>query len=135
MIQFRMPSLIVEHSGQRTGTTLNGRTSIGRGEDSEIVVDHPTVSRTHAWIESELGTYFISDTGSRNGTFVDGERINGRQRLRDGAKIRVGPARMIFRMAPLTEIAPKLPQHPVARPHQHGIVFTCSCGARLWVPS
>src|SRR4051812_45275246 len=97
----RMPSLIVDFSGKRTGASLNGRTSIGRGDDSQVVVDHPTVSRVHAWIESDDGKYFISDTGSRNGTFVDGERISERRALRDGALIRVGPARMIFRLAPL----------------------------------
>jgi hypothetical protein len=130
-----MPSLIIEHSGKRSGASLNGKTSIGRDDDSGVVVDHPTVSRTHAWIESEFGTYFITDTGSRNGTFVDGERIDGKKRLRDGALIRVGPARMTFRLAPLKEVAPRLDQNPQT---QHelppGIVFSCPCGAKLWVP-
>jgi hypothetical protein len=129
-----MPSLIIEHSGKRSGASLNGRTSIGRGDDSQVIVDHPTVSRVHAWIENEFGAYFITDTGSRNGTFVDGERIDGKKRLRDGALIRVGPARMTFRLAPLKEVAPRLDPVPQPQSLPPGIVFSCPCGAKLWVP-
>ena len=65
-----MPVLILEHSGKRKRAALNGRATIGRTPENDLVIDHPAVSRTHAIIESDAGEYFISDTGSKNGTIV-----------------------------------------------------------------
>jgi len=44
---------------------------IGRGAENEIVVDHTAISRVHARIEGEAGTWRIVDLGSTNGTTVD----------------------------------------------------------------
>ena len=130
-----MACIIIDIGGERRGTDLGVRTSIGRADRSGLVVDHPTVSRVHAWIVRQPGSgrFVIRDNASRNGTYVDGERLSGRRTLRDGARIRVGPARLTFRAASLSEVAPKLP--PVAKPRTdpNGITFDCGgCGARLW---
>ncbi len=42
----------------------------------------------------------VSDLGSSNGTFVNGERIWSAQRLRHGDEVRVGRTRLLFRNAP-----------------------------------
>src|SRR5689334_14773378 len=101
-----MPSVILEFGSTRQGLDLvDENTSIGRGGDNSIVVDHPTVSRVHAWLVREddenAGDFFLRDTNSANGTYVDGKRIAGKSPLRDGALIRVGPARMVFHRADL----------------------------------
>ena len=119
-------SLIVTFGS--TGTMLNGRTSIGRGEDSEIVVDHPTVSRFTRGSRDDDGKFFISDTGSRNGTFVDGD-VHVRQRLRDGANC-VGPARIIFRLAPLSEVGAKASDQRVAKRARGRASSLCARAAR-----
>lgn len=64
--------------------------SIGRSPENDIVIDDRLVSRHHAQIERERGQYLISDRGSRNGTFVDGQRISEPHVLRDGDEIQIG---------------------------------------------
>lgn len=135
-----MPSLILEFGSIRQGTDLiDAHTSIGRGADNTVVVDHPTVSRIHAWLvredEENAGDFLIRDTGSANGTYVDGERVRGKQPLRDGALIRIGPARMVFRSAPLAEVEPSLTIDQKPRLDADGVTFSCDCGARLWIAS
>ena len=51
--------------------------SIGRSPQSTVVLgDDPMVSRKHALVQREAsGDYYLSDLGSRNGTFVNGDRI------------------------------------------------------------
>lgn len=75
------------------------RLTIGRGEGSDLQVHWDRdVSRAHAELERVGGVWTISDHGlSRNGTFVNGERVGGRQRLRDGDVLCVGQTVMVFR--------------------------------------
>lgn len=65
---------------------------IGRDPDCDIVVADPYVSRKHAKIFYREGKWFIEDIGSRNGTFVDGEDIRGREavELRENMEIVIG---------------------------------------------
>ena len=51
------------------------RVTIGRTEDNTVVLAESGVSRLHAAIEYEDGDYFIVDQGSRNGVFLNNERI------------------------------------------------------------
>src|SRR3954452_7939609 len=68
------------------------RLSVGRGATNEVSLPWDTeVSRLHAELECIAGEWTVSDDGlSRNGTYVNGSRVNGRHRLRDGDVIRVG---------------------------------------------
>lgn len=61
--------------------------TIGRTDDNHIVLPVREVSRFHARIWLERGSWMIEDQGSRNGTFVDGERIAGPRKLKDGEEI------------------------------------------------
>src|SRR5262249_13128609 len=49
------------------------------------------VSRQHARIVSDHGTYFVEDVGSSNGTYLNGHRINGRVPLTDRDTLQIGP--------------------------------------------
>ena len=91
------PFLVYRDSdGAQLITTLTGeRASIGRagGADVELRWDEE-VSRLHAELERIAGEWTVADDGlSRNGTWVNGERISGRHRLRDGDLVRVGQDR------------------------------------------
>src|ERR671929_1379483 len=68
------------------------RISVGRGLTNELSLPWDTeVSRLHAELERIGGEWTVSDDGlSRNGTFLNGSRIAGRARLRDGDVIRTG---------------------------------------------
>jgi serine phosphatase RsbU (regulator of sigma subunit) len=60
---------------------------IGRSAECEVALDVAAVSRRHAVVLREGETYFVEDLGSRNGTFVNGERIAGKARLAPGDRI------------------------------------------------
>jgi pSer/pThr/pTyr-binding forkhead associated (FHA) protein len=75
------------------------RLTVGRSESSDVALpwDHE-VSRVHASLERMGDEWTVVDDGSsRNGSFVDGERVRGRRRLRDGDTIRVGRTAVVFR--------------------------------------
>lgn len=65
---------------------------VGRSRDAELQIDDDSVSRLHALIHHVPGTGFVvEDLGSRNGTTINGGRINGRRELSDGDVIQFGP--------------------------------------------
>lgn len=64
--------------------------SIGRHVDNEIILADPQVSRHHAEIVMQGGRWVISDLGSANGSYVNGQRIAGPQVLNHGDLVRVG---------------------------------------------
>ncbi len=53
-------------------------TAIGREPDAEIFLESLAVSRKHAQIVRRDGALFVEDTGSSNGTWLNGTRISGR---------------------------------------------------------
>ncbi len=74
-----------------------GDNVVGRGDDVVVSIESAKVSRRHANIVVGATETTIEDLGSKNGTYVGGERITSRRTLCDGDEISVGPARMTFR--------------------------------------
>ena len=64
--------------------------SIGRHGDNEIILADPQVSRHHAEIVMQGGRWVVSDLGSANGTYVNGQLALGPQVINHGDLIRVG---------------------------------------------
>ena len=75
------------------------RLTVGRTPGCDVQIeDDPEVSRLHAEFERIGDGWAVSDDGlSRNGTYVNGERIAGRRLLRDGDVIRFGHTAATFR--------------------------------------
>jgi DNA-binding CsgD family transcriptional regulator len=75
------------------------RVTVGRSEHNGLALGwDPEVSRTHAQLETVGGDWTLVDDGlSRNGTFVNGERVVGRRRLDDGDMMRIGRTPVLFR--------------------------------------
>ena len=69
---------------------------LGRGIDSTLRLKDSYVSRRHAEIFFDGRNYIIRDLGSKNGTYVNGERVNERV-LREGDEIRIGRYKFIFK--------------------------------------
>jgi DNA-binding winged helix-turn-helix (wHTH) protein len=83
----------------RQGFDLSeGDNVVGRGSDATVVIDDETVSRRHALIRlSSDGAATLEDLGSKNGTFLRGRRVKGRQRVEDGEDFLVGDVLVQFR--------------------------------------
>jgi pSer/pThr/pTyr-binding forkhead associated (FHA) protein len=75
--------------------------TIGRGRDCAVAVSWDReVSRLHAQLERVGAHWVLVDDGlSRNGSFVNGERVVGRRLLRDGDRMCFGETPVIFRAA------------------------------------
>ncbi len=67
----------------------------GRQEDSDVQVDHESVSRRHARVRRRGDHVQVEDLDSRNGTNVNGTTISGARRLAPGDVIAIGPASAI----------------------------------------
>ena len=78
---------------------LNGeRATVGKAPTNDVSVpDDGTLSRLHAVFERFQAGWCVRDLGSRNGTFVNGERIWGERALKPGDEIRVGKTRIVYR--------------------------------------
>jgi len=90
--------LLIRARGAQLGHVLKLGTQlhrIGRANECEVWLSDDGVSRKHATIAFENGTYTIEDTQSANGTFVGGQRVD-RAVLRDGDLIQFGP-QAVFR--------------------------------------
>jgi predicted component of type VI protein secretion system len=74
------------------------RTTVGRAAENDVALEHdPIVSHLHAILERFPAGWCVTDLGSSNGTWVNGERIWSAHRLGHGDEIRVGQTRLIFR--------------------------------------
>ena len=80
-------------SGQNVGEMykLSGeQVTMGRGGSADIRLVDEGISRFHARIRAEGGHMVVEDLESRNGTFLNGERVTAARKLEDGDKIQVG---------------------------------------------
>lgn len=68
-----------------------GSAVLGRGRDAELRIPDDAVSRRHARVGWVGGSYAIEDLGSLTGTWVEGHRVRGRSKLREGARVYLGP--------------------------------------------
>ena len=76
-----------------------GRWRVGRDPECEVCLDHDDrVSRLHAELENVGDVWALTDFGlSRNGSFVNEERVNGQRVLHDADVLRFGSTHLLFR--------------------------------------
>lgn len=80
---------------KRLAMPARGSVEIGRSETCDLVLPSLHVSRQHARIERQEGVAVLADSGSSNGTFVNGARSVNR-RLHAGDVMRIGPYKLVF---------------------------------------
>ena len=64
--------------------------SFGRADDNAVVIDSLPISKHHLNITREDSSYFIEDAASSIGTYVNGQAVQGRQKLLDGQTVVLG---------------------------------------------
>jgi pSer/pThr/pTyr-binding forkhead associated (FHA) protein len=90
---------IVSGEGEGTVFSLEQKTTvIGRGEDCDIVINHPLVSRHHAKIVRVGPSYYVHDLQSTNGTMVNSQRID-QHVLQPEDELQIGVTLMLFQQA------------------------------------
>jgi adenylate cyclase len=93
------PYLMVKTEGQSYTVPLTGAScwTIGRSEDNAVVLPDCWLSRNHAMVQSMgPGDFYLIDLGSRNGTFVNGQRVNVPVALHDGDRLVFGQTEIEF---------------------------------------
>ncbi|MDP2308392.1 MAG: FHA domain-containing protein [Pseudomonadota bacterium] len=109
-------------AGQRFAITPEGL-RIGREVGNEVHIDDAGVSRQHARVLLHNGSVWVQDAGSRNGIFVNGERVPDHKQMKLGDQLSVGAH--VFEVVasgsaasprPSASVAPPPAPRPAARP-------------------
>jgi pSer/pThr/pTyr-binding forkhead associated (FHA) protein len=123
-----LASLLVR-SGPMRGNRLQVRVpvvNIGRADYNDVVIAEPSVSTTHAKLQCRDDVWVLTDLGSTNGTYVEGEPVTGETALTPGSTLRFGEVAVLFEpldvpsatRTPGTEVMGRVevPPAPVAPP-------------------
>ena len=87
-------------AGREVRPLDGARLTIGRHASNDVALDGDAeVSRVHAVVELVGPSWTVRDLGSRNGTRLNGDLINGDRLLRSGDEILVGSTRLVFRLS------------------------------------
>ena len=114
--------LVVEFgSGSGKAHPLGQSVRLGRDPTHKIPLEDVNASRNHARIEysPDFGMHVVTDTGSRNGTYVNEEKVTAPRALEPGDRIRIGETVMRYAAGPgvslaepTAEPAPELMEEP-----------------------
>lgn len=93
---------VFEGDGAKNGTAFSlhkKEHTIGRSDDMNIMLEDEAISRKHASIFWDAGTFYLKDESSTSGTFLNGKKITKiqAQALKSGDKIQLGKTKLIFR--------------------------------------
>ncbi len=90
--------LVLTVDARESSFPLNRDTcTLGRHRNNDLVITDPKVSSFHARIDRTPEGYVVHDLGSRNGTFLNGQRVN-LGRLKSGDELRLGTARLVYKV-------------------------------------
>ncbi len=86
-----------EPGGARLVALEGDRVTVGRAEGCNLVLSDRRISGLHAILERLGDSWCVRDLGSRNGTFLNGERVVTERVLRPGDELRLGQTRVLYR--------------------------------------
>jgi pSer/pThr/pTyr-binding forkhead associated (FHA) protein len=91
-------ALVIRSGGGRVGQSFpmtGEKMTIGRSPETSVFLDDVTVSREHATLVRRGGDWFLDDSGSLNGTYVNRQRVDS-HRLEDGDELQIGKFKLTF---------------------------------------
>jgi pSer/pThr/pTyr-binding forkhead associated (FHA) protein len=91
-------ALVIRSGGGRVGQSFpmtGEKMTIGRSPETDVVLDDVTVSREHATLVRRGGDWYLDDSGSLNGTYVNRRRVDS-HRLADGDELQIGKFKLTF---------------------------------------
>jgi pSer/pThr/pTyr-binding forkhead associated (FHA) protein len=91
-------ALLLVKRGPNAGSTFlleEESATIGRDPGSSVFLDDITVSRKHAAIERRGSEWFVRDSGSLNGTYVNGEQVD-ETKVTTGDEVQIGRFKLAF---------------------------------------
>jgi pSer/pThr/pTyr-binding forkhead associated (FHA) protein len=91
-------ALVIRSGGGRVGQSfpMSGeKMTIGRSPETDVFLDDVTVSREHATLVRRGGDWYLDDSGSLNGTYVNRQRVDS-HRLADGDELQIGKFKLTF---------------------------------------
>jgi len=90
---------LTKDDGSDVYPLMDDESTIGRDSTSKIAIQDGSISSTHARITRTGEGFFIEDAGSRNGTFVNGEKVAAKTKLNDNDVVRLGKVILTFNIA------------------------------------
>jgi pSer/pThr/pTyr-binding forkhead associated (FHA) protein len=98
-----MPRLVItKGAGVGRDHAVGTECVVGRAPDVDFTIEDTLASRRHLRVARDGDAYVLSDLGSRNGTWVDGQRVQSAP-LKDGSVIRAGATEFVFKQKDLLE--------------------------------
>jgi pSer/pThr/pTyr-binding forkhead associated (FHA) protein len=91
-------ALVIRSGGGRVGQSFpmtGEKMTIGRSPETDVFLDDVTVSREHATLVRRGGEWYLDDSGSLNGTYVNRQRVDS-HRLADGDELQIGKFKLTF---------------------------------------
>lgn len=118
MVGFPLRVTVHPPGGESFERTFSaGPVVIGRSSRAAVPVADLMLSREHARLDLEGDEWWVQDLGSHNGTFLNGERVTVRVRIREGDVLSLGGSRMALSRVPAEELArPAESEHTIFRP-------------------
>ncbi len=117
-----IPTLFVQRNAGNDEEVLweQPALTIGRDPTNDLVIEHKLASRRHARFEKDDVGFYIRDLESTNGTFVNGQRIQGAHLLRNNDEVWIGDTVIVFRdpEATMKGTPPPVARHRVLEPQE-----------------
>ena len=93
-VQLKLKVIGGSHHGEEISVT-GPKFFIGRDRDCQLQLKSDIISRHHCALVFDEGYVGVRDFNSKNGTFVDGNRVVGETELRSGSELVLGPVRFL----------------------------------------
>ncbi len=91
-------ALVIRSGGGRVGQSFplaGERMTVGRSPEADVFLDDVTVSRDHAVLVHRHDAWYLDDSGSLNGTYVNRKRIDS-HRLEDADELQIGKYKLTY---------------------------------------